>query len=116
MHGRCAAGGAPILISSGCRWYRTFMACGLCRQRGADLAALNRIEMLPCDVWGMMSMDDAGLSDENKVLLDIVSALTLADDPNSFREMRPLYESDDRLRVPAMVFNAMRQKQESATS
>ena len=44
-----------------------------------DLAALNRMELLPWDVWGLMQMNDAGLLDGEKgALLDRVAALTLA--------------------------------------
>jgi len=77
-----------------------------------DLAALNRMEMLPWDVWGMMSPDDAGLSDEKKQLLDRVAALTLAGD-DAFAGVRAIYQSDDRLRVPSVVFNAMRETPET---
>lgn len=77
-----------------------------------DLAALNRMEMLPWDVWGMMSLEDAGLSEEKRALLDRIAALTLAGDAR-FAEVREIYESDVRLRVPAVVFNAMRQVSET---
>jgi hypothetical protein len=80
-----------------------------------DLASLNRMEMLPWDVWGVMSMNDDALTEEKRVLLDRVAALTLADDKKSFPELRQLYESEDGLRVPKLVFNAMRQVQESIT-
>lgn len=79
-----------------------------------DLAALNRVEMLPWDVWGLMAMDDASLDEEKRRLLDRVAALTLAGD-EAFPEVRAIYQSDDRLRVPPVVFNAMRQAQESVT-
>ena len=76
-----------------------------------DLAALNRIEVLPWDVWGLMQMGDAGLLDEKGALLDRIAALTLAGD-SSLAEIRAIYE-DDRLRVPAMVFNALRNAPET---
>ena len=72
-----------------------------------DLASLNRMEMLPWDVWGAMDMNDAALTDEKKALLDRVAALTLAGD-DAFADVRAIYESDDRLRVPPVVFNALR--------
>jgi hypothetical protein len=77
-----------------------------------DLAALNRMEMLPWDVWGMMPRDDAGLSGEKIELLDQVAALTLADD-DAFAAVRTIYQSDDRLHVPSVVFNAMREASET---
>jgi hypothetical protein len=80
-----------------------------------DLASLNRIEVLPWDVWGSMQMNDAGLLGEKGALLDRVAALTLAGD-SAFAEVRAIYE-DDSLRVPPMVFNALRNAPETiATS
>ena len=77
-----------------------------------DLAALNRMELLPWDVWGLMQMNDAGLLDGEKgALLDRVAAVTLAGDA-TLREVCAIYE-DDRLRVPPMVFNALRNAPET---
>jgi hypothetical protein len=77
-----------------------------------DLAALNRMELLPWDVWGLMQMNDAGLLDGEKgTLLDRVAAVTLAGDA-TLPEVRAIYE-DDRLRVPPMVFNALRNAPET---
>jgi hypothetical protein len=80
-----------------------------------DLASLNRMEMLPWDVWGLMELGDEALTDEKKALLDRVAALTLAGD-DSFAEVRAIYESDDRLRVPPVVFNALRNAPEKIAS
>ncbi len=77
-----------------------------------DFASLNRMEALPWDVWGMMEIGDASLTDERKTLLDRVAALTLAGD-EAFSEIRKLYESDERLRMPPVVFNALRNAPES---
>jgi hypothetical protein len=71
-----------------------------------DLASLNKMELLPWDVWGAMDMNDGALTDEKKKLLDHVAALTLAGD-EAFAEVQRIYE-DDRLRVPPVVFNALR--------
>jgi hypothetical protein len=79
-----------------------------------DFASLNRVEMLPWDVWGLMTMDDAGLTDQNKALLDRIAALSLAGD-DAFDEIRAIYESEDRLRVPPTVFNALRNAPEPIT-
>jgi len=80
-----------------------------------DFASLNRIETLPWDVWGMMEVDDDSLTDERKALIDKVAALTLAGD-NALPEIRKLYESDERLRVPKVVYNVLRQTLESIAS
>ncbi len=76
-----------------------------------DLASLNRMELLPWDVWGLMQMTDAGLLEEKGALLDRIAALTLAGD-SAFAEVRAIYE-DDRLRVPPAVFNALRNAPET---
>ena len=72
-----------------------------------DLASLNRMEMLPWDVWGAMDMNDDAMTKETKSMLDKVAALTLAGD-EKFAEVRAIYESDERLSVPPVVFNALR--------
>jgi Transglutaminase-like superfamily len=77
-----------------------------------DFASLNRMEMLPWDVWGLMEMGDDKLTDEKKALLGRVAALTVAGD-DAFPKIRELYESDDRLKVPPVVFNALRNKPET---
>ncbi len=79
-----------------------------------DLASLNKMELLPWDVWGLMNMNDEAITAEKKALLDRVAALTLAGD-ESFAEVRAIYD-DDRLRVPPVVFNALRNAQEPITS
>jgi len=77
-----------------------------------DLAALNRMELLPWDVWGMMPRNDADLTAEKLALLDTLAALTTAGD-EAFPELRRLYESDERLKVPTTVFNALRNAPEN---
>ncbi len=80
-----------------------------------DLAALNGMEMLPWDVWEMMPKDDAEFSDDAKREIDRVAALTLAGD-DAFEELRACYESDERLRVPPEVFNALRNAPERVSA
>jgi hypothetical protein len=81
-----------------------------------DLASLNRVPMLPWDVWGLMEMKDDALTEEKKKLLDRVAELTLGGD-EAYPQVREIYESDDRLRVSPVVFNVDRNASESiATS
>jgi hypothetical protein len=80
-----------------------------------DLAGLNRMEMLPWDVWGLMPKPDEELSGDTRALFDRVAALTLAGDDAS-SEVRETYEADDRLRVPPVVFNALRNAPEPITT
>jgi hypothetical protein len=77
-----------------------------------DVAALNNMEMLPWDVWGAMVRPDEPLRDDQLALFDRLAALTRAPDA-SFAELRTLYEGDDRLRVPATVFNAVLNRPEA---
>lgn len=67
-----------------------------------DFASLNKVELLPWDIWGMMGVMEQPA--ENLELLDRVAALTLAGNEN-FAEVRALYEGDDRLRVPPTILS-----------
>ncbi len=80
-----------------------------------DLASLNRMEMLPWDVWGIMPGPDDPLNDEQLAFFDKIAALTLAPD-SSFAELRRIYESVDRLRVPPVVFNALHNAPETVAT
>src|SRR5262249_37213835 len=71
-----------------------------------DVASLNRMEMLQWDVWGAMPKPGEALQAEQLEFFDKLAALT-RDPDASFEELRGLYEHDDRLRVPAVVFNAV---------
>lgn len=71
-----------------------------------DAAALNNMEMLPWDVWGAMPMPDEQMDDEQLAFFDRLAALTQAPD-ESFDELRAVYANDERLHVPATVFNAV---------
>jgi hypothetical protein len=77
-----------------------------------DLAALNKIEMLPWDIWGAQPRPDRSL-DANQLAFFDRAALTREPDA-AFAELRSLYESDDRLRVPPIVFNALTNHREAA--
>lgn len=72
-----------------------------------DAAALNDAETNPWDCWGLMP-DDVGapIPADDLELLDRLAALTR--DPDSgFAELRQRYASDERVRVPATVLNAL---------
>jgi hypothetical protein len=69
-----------------------------------DVAALNNMEMLPWDGWGMMPGPQGRLRDDQLALLDRLAAITQAPDA-SFAELRRLYEGEEGVRVPATVFN-----------
>jgi hypothetical protein len=68
-----------------------------------DLAALNKMEMAPWDVWGAQPKpgEEFDLS-----FFDELAALTRDPDQTS-AELRQRYNEDDDLRVPSTVFNAL---------
>jgi len=76
-----------------------------------DLAALNRVEMLPWDVWGIMHEPGEAFGPGELSLLDRVAALTLAGN-SRLAELQTIY-ADPRLEVPDVVFNADRKKREN---
>ena len=67
-----------------------------------DFACLNKVELLPWDVWGISLQwgPDTPLSDDVVAVLDDVAKLDIADD---FDGIRDRYETDDGLRVPADI-------------
>ena len=77
-----------------------------------DLAALNKTEVLPWDAWGAMPDPDEQLDGDELAFFDRLAALTREPDTR-FGEMRTLYESDDRIRVPATVWNSVLNRKEA---
>jgi hypothetical protein len=76
-----------------------------------DLATLNKCEILPWDVWGAQPMPCATLSDGELALFDDIAFLTANPDAN-FDVIRQRYLEDERVRLPEMVFNALRRREE----
>jgi hypothetical protein len=97
-----AAFGLKLLGEGGAWW----IASNLLR----DVAALNKVEMLPWDVWGAMPSPESTIDEELTALFDRLASLTL--DDAGLAELRTAYREDDRLRVPATVYNAVLQKDE----
>jgi hypothetical protein len=67
-----------------------------------DVAALNNHEMLPWDVWGAMTQNDAEL---DLSFIDQLAAISHGPDRH-FGDLRAAYK-DKRVAVPATVFNAV---------
>ena len=68
-----------------------------------DVAALNKVELLPWDCWGVIlseSLDDPS----DLSLLDEAAALTSGDVPD-WERVRALYENDPRLRVDGSILS-----------
>jgi hypothetical protein len=76
-----------------------------------DAAALCKMEMLPWDVWGAIPRGARPLDEEELAFFDRLAELTRAGDA-SLAELQELYEYDERVRVPARVFNAIRGRME----
>jgi hypothetical protein len=77
-----------------------------------DVACLNKMEMLQWDVWGAMPRPGEPMQDEQLAFFDRLAALTRAPDA-AFEELRSLYQGDERLKVPATVFNAVLNRPEA---
>jgi hypothetical protein len=76
-----------------------------------DLAALNKVEVLPWDVWGVQPQKDEKLTPVQTKLFDTIADLT-ADPDRTFAGFRETYEQRDDLRVPPTIFNALRERME----
>ena len=74
-----------------------------------DMAALNKMEMAPWDVWGAQPAPE---SEFDLSFFDELAALT-RDPDRTFAELRRHYHADDRLRVPSTVFNALNRRPEA---
>jgi hypothetical protein len=97
-HADPAAFGLSVLQQSGSWW----IAANLLR----DVAALANMEMLPWDVWGAMPAPDEHIGAGRLALFDRLADLTR--DPDATRgELISAYTTDDRVRVPPTVYNAI---------
>ena len=76
-----------------------------------DAAALGNLEVLPWDCWGAMPAEDEPIGGARCALFDRLAALTREPD-RAFAELRTLVQDDDRLRVPPVVHNAVRRRDE----
>jgi hypothetical protein len=74
-----------------------------------DMAALNKMEMLPWDVWGAQPRPR---EEFDLTFFDELAALT-RDPDDAFAEVRRRYAKDDGLRVTPTVFNALRERREA---
>ena len=114
-----------VLESNQCKWPTNFDAgrCGLTaiNEHGdhwiagnlrLDLASLNKVEMLPWDVWGGGWAPGERPTDAQLQLFDEAAGLTVEPDAR-FAELRHRYETDDALRMDGTVFNVLRGQPET---
>ena len=66
-----------------------------------DLASLNKTELLPWDVWGLMEQDET-LSEEEAALFDELAKITSVDNW-SFEKVRSIYNQNEGLKVPGTI-------------
>jgi hypothetical protein len=64
-----------------------------------DFLALNQIELLPWDAWGLIEPCDEDAAHKDAEMIDRIAELTLAGDAG-FEDLRALYERDARLHMP----------------
>jgi hypothetical protein len=77
-----------------------------------DFAALNKVEMLPWDVWGAHWEPGERPTDAQLALFDGVAELTAHVD-DRFHDVRERYATDEQLRVGNEVFNVLRGRVEA---
>lgn len=65
-----------------------------------DLLALNKIEVLPWDHWGLIGKDERDITEDDLRFLDRAAELTLAGN-DSFDDVRAVYEQTPAVRMPA---------------
>ncbi len=70
-----------------------------------DFAALNKVEMLPWDIWGLGWEPPDEPSDDMLSTFDSIAELAI-DPDRRFHELRERYESDASLRMDGTVFSA----------
>ena len=68
-----------------------------------DLAALNKVELLPWDCWGVILAEDID-NPADLAVLDQAAALTIGENPDS-DAARQLYQSDARFRVDNILLS-----------
>jgi hypothetical protein len=72
-----------------------------------DFASLNKVEMLPWDVWGAGWEPGGAPTGEHLELFDAMAALTV-DPDHRFDVLRATYEKSHALRMDGTVFNVLR--------
>jgi hypothetical protein len=66
-----------------------------------DIAALNKMPLLPWDRWGLIDRRDEDLAEEDLSLLDNIAGASAAE--IDYQRVRKVYSANDRLRVPQVI-------------
>ena len=67
-----------------------------------DLASLNKVELLPWDLWGVLLKRDEEMNAEDWALVDH-AALAAQNVYGDFEGMQALYQGEAQLRVPQVI-------------
>ena len=88
-----------------CRWHRQLGDRGGARRSLLDLAALQKIELLPWGWYGLAEVE--GACDAEAELIDRLAGLSSAADADALEELRRMVAADARLAVPAETLAAI---------
>jgi len=66
-----------------------------------DVAALNKVELLPWDGWGLIDREDKNITQDELSLLDMIASMTA--DVVDFSAVRNAYDSNKGLAVPQVI-------------
>jgi hypothetical protein len=66
-----------------------------------DIAALNKIELLPWDVWGLIEPDAESITTSEYKLLDDIATMTI--DEIDQHKLQKAFDNNDGLKVPAII-------------
>jgi hypothetical protein len=94
---RCRAGEADPDSFGIAEWWGERMVGG---NLSLDVGALNKVELLPWENFGVVARDTAKLNADELQLVAHAAALSARGDDASIAELRRLYETDERIRVP----------------
>lgn len=78
-----------------------------------DIAALNKMEMLPWDAWGAQPWPNVAFSDTQTTWFNDVAVLSAQPDAN-WAAVKARFQQDPGLRIPSQIFNSLRQRYEAA--
>jgi hypothetical protein len=66
-----------------------------------DIAALNKVELLPWDGWGLIDREEESIAHEDLILLDNIASMT--SDEVDYSSVREIYETNEGLVVPPII-------------
>jgi hypothetical protein len=97
---RCRAGHAnPWTFGYRGLWGLWYVRSNLLR----DLASINKVELLPGDVWALSEKPDDELQPWELSLLDVTATSTQRTDPGGFAACRTLYDTTAPLQPPQII-------------